>query len=283
MPELPEVETLKLGLQKYIVGKTIEDVEIKNKRIFSGDPKDIIGAKVVKVERFGKGLVIELNNGFSLAIHIKLTGQIIYRNQKSGIKNQENRVDVPNKFTHVIFHLSLHSDLYYNDIRQFGWIKVIQSPKLKDQSFFRDLGPEFPLVKTENNLTFDKFREILSKSRLAVKPLIMDQKKMAGIGNIYANDALWLAKINPKQPANFLSDKESKSLFDALLIVLKKGLQEGGASELTFVNTLGEKGNYQEHTLVYGKTGKPCKRCGIKIIRTTLGGRGTFICKKCQG
>lgn len=298
IPELPEVETLKLGLQKYIVGKTITDVEVRLKRIFTGDIKDIIGAKVIGVERFGKGLVINLDNDYSLAIHIKLTGQLVYKdtndtkgtngakdtNGTSGTKVE--RVEVPNKFTHVIFKLknnSSESNLYYNDIRQFGWIKVIPTQEVGMLSFFKDLGPEFPLVKKEGSLTIEKFKEILSKSKLAIKPLIMDQKKIAGIGNIYANDGLYLAKINPKRPANSLSSQEIETLYNSLLTVLKKGLQEGGASELTFVNVLGEKGNYQNYTLIYGKTGKACKNCGTKIIRTTLGGRGTFTCPVCQG
>jgi formamidopyrimidine-DNA glycosylase len=286
MPELPEVETLKRGLEHFLVGHKIEDIEVKRPRIFSGEVKDIVGAKIAGVRRFGKGLVIDLSNKNSLAIHIKLTGQLIYRG-----KDEPKRIDVdmsrvgktlPNNWTHVIFHLDKGATLYYNDIRQFGWIKVIESSKLTDLSFFKELGPEFPLVKNENPLTEKMFTDILSKSRLAVKPLIMDQKKMAGIGNIYANDGLYLAKIDPKRPANSLSSAEAKTLYDSLLTVLKTGLENGGASELTFVNALGEKGHYQDHSLVYAHKGEKCKRDGGTILKTVIGGRGTFYCPKCQ-
>src|SRR5579885_1004950 len=155
MPELPEVETVKIGLKKYLVGARVEDVELRLAKQFSGEKTHIIGATIKDVRRFGKALVIDLDNGYSIAIHIKLTGQLIYRNQKLGITNKEGREEVPGKFTHVIFHLSekssiaqsrdttpVDSYLYYNDIRQFGWIKIVLSSKLKEQSFFKDLGPE---------------------------------------------------------------------------------------------------------------------------------------------
>lgn len=279
MPELPEVETIRLGLQKYLVGKKIVDVEVRLKKIFSGDPKNIIGAKIVSVDRFGKGLVINLNNGYSIAAHIKLTGQLIYRDAQTSKVKLSSKVgtEIPNKFTHIIFKLSGDAYLYYNDIRQFGWIREVQSSKLKDISFFKDLGPE-PF----KDLTFEKFREIVDKSNLAIKVLIMDQKKIGGIGNIYANDALFDAQIDPRRKAEKLSNEEIKKLYDSILKVLKKGLENGGASELTFVNALGQEGKYQHHFLSYGKDGKKCVRCGSIIKKIALGGRGTYFCPNCQ-
>lgn len=284
MPELPEVETLRRGLEKYLVGHTIESVEVKKPKIFQGDPKNIIDANIQNVRRFGKGLVIDLSNSYSLAIHIKLTGQLIYRDDatKDVPVSSEKVGTIPNNSTHIIFHLDKGAVLYYNDLRQFGWIKVIRSKKLQELSFFKELGPEFPLVEGSNNLTFEKFSNLLSKSKTAIKPLIMDQKKMSGIGNIYANDGLYLAKIDPKRPANSLTQREIKTLYDSLLTVLKKGLEEGGASELTFVNALGQTGNYQHHTLIYGHNGELCKRDGTKIVKYMLGGRGTYVCPVCQ-
>jgi formamidopyrimidine-DNA glycosylase len=286
MPELPEVETLKLGLQKYLVGHTIESVELLLKKQFQGDPKDIIGAKVVGVRRFGKGLVIDLDNAYSLAIHIKLTGQLIYRgkDEPKVIHTDLQTVGntLPNTWTRIIFHLDHEALLFYNDLRQFGWIKVVPTDKVGELSFFKELGPEFPLVKEDNGLSLEKFGQILSKSKTSIKPLLMDQQKMAGVGNIYANDSLYLAKIDPRRPANSLSTQEVKELFTAILTVLKKGLEEGGASELTFVNVLGEPGNYQNHSLVYGKKGEKCKRDGHTIEKISLGGRGTYFCPACQ-
>lgn len=281
MPELPEVETLKLGLLKYLVGHTIDAVELHTKKQFQGNPKDIEGAKVINVRRFGKGLVIDLSNKNSLAIHIKLTGQLIYRG-----KGEPKTMDVdltrvgktlPNKWTHIIFHLDKGATLFYNDLRQFGWIKVVLTEKVGELPFFKELGPEFLSTMDEEH-----FVHILSKTKTAIKPLIMDQQKMAGLGNIYANDALYLAQIHPKRPANSLVQEEAKTLYKAILSVLKKGLESGGASELTFVNVLGEKGGYQEHSLVYGKEGKPCGRDGHTIEKISLSGRGTYFCPACQ-
>lgn len=281
MPELPEVETLKLGLQKYLVGHIVESVELRLKKQFQGYPKDVEGAKITDVRRFGKGLVIDLSNSYSLAIHIKLTGQLIYRGKdEPKLIHTDMRTvgkTLPNNWTRVIFHLDKDATLYYNDIRQFGWIKVVPTDKVGELPFFKELGPEFFTTLDEK-----KFAEILSRSKTAIKPLIMDQQKMAGVGNIYANDALYLAKINPKKPANSLIAEDVKNLYKAIETVLKKGLQEGGASELTFVNALGEAGNYQNHTLVYGHQGENCSRDNATIEKYMLSGRGTYVCPVCQ-
>lgn len=287
MPELPEVETIRLGLQKYLVGKTIENVEVSLRRIFAGDEKNIIGAKVVGVERFGKGLVINLSNGYSIAAHVKLTGQFVYRDSQTSNLKMSAKVggELQNKFTHAIFKLKVQSEklkvkeayLYYNDIRQFGWIKIIKSEKLKDESFFRDLGPEF-----FKDLTCAKFRKIVLKSNLAIKALLLDQKKMSGVGNIYANDGLFDAKIDPRRKAKKLSNEEIKKLYNSILKVLKIGLKNGGASELNYVNALGQEGKYQHHFLVYGREKESCKVCGSEIQKIKLGGRGTYFCSICQ-
>lgn len=285
MPELPEVETIRLGLQKYLVGHTIEKVDVRLHKLVHGDTKHLIGGKVIDIKRLGKGLVVDLNNGYSIAIHIKLTGQLIYRDKKTeDEKVSANKVGkVPNKFTHVTFYLDKGGVLYYNDLRQFGWIKIVQSSKLKDQSFFGTLGPEFIPSPNSGQLKMTElmFKELLVKST-AIKPLLMDQTKIGGIGNIYANDALWEAKINPKRSAKSLSEKEIKTLYDAILMVLKKGLKYGGATELNYVNALGQEGQYQKHFLAYAQDGKPCKRCGTIMKKEFLGGRGTYYCPKCQ-
>ncbi|EKD85792.1 MAG: Formamidopyrimidine-DNA glycosylase [uncultured bacterium] len=287
MPELPEVETIRLGLSKYLVGHKILDVNVKLKRIFTGDPKNIIGAKVEKIERFGKGLVINLNNSYCIAIHIKLTGQIIYSDlafvRNRNIHLSQSKVgQLPNKFTHVIFDLDKQVKLYYNDIRQFGWIKIVKKDDLKTLQFFKDLGPEPIPSSGQPPLTLEQFKKILSKSGLSVKVLIMDQKRIGGVGNIYANDALFLAGIDPRRKAKDITKNEVKKLFEAILEVLQKGLKYGGASELTFVNAIGQEGEYQNHFLAYGKKGQKCSICGGLIEKIFLGGRGTFFCPKHQ-
>jgi len=291
MPELPEVETIRLGLQKYVVGKSIEDVQVRLPKMFTGNPKDIIGAKIIDVRRFGKGLVIVLDNNYSIAIHIKLTGQLIYRGPEvskvSKVSKGKIGGELPNKWTHVLFKLKIKNEklkingegayLYYNDLRQFGWIKIVKIDEVQKLPFFKELGPE-PF----KDLDFEKFKTIVSKSNLAIKVLIMDQKKMSGVGNIYANDALFEAKIDPRRSAKQITPEEAKRLFDSILKVLKKGLDSGGASEISFVNVLGQDGGYQKHFLVYGREGERCKRCGSEIKKIKLGGRGTYFCPKCQ-
>ena len=279
MPELPEVETIRLGLQKYLVGHIIEGVEVRLPKILSGNTKNIIGAKVINIRRFGKGLVIDLDNGYSIAAHIKLTGQFVYRDSQTLNIKLSPKVgsQIPNKFTHVTFKLDKNAFLLYNDIRQFGWIKIIKTADLKTIPFFKDLGPE-PL----KDLTLQKFQDIVFKSNLAIKVFIMDQKKMSGIGNIYANDALFDARIDPRRQAKTLTGAEIKKLYDSILRVLKKGLANGGASELNYVNALGQEGKYQHHFLAYGKDGEKCVRCGSIIKKIKLGGRGTYFCPTCQ-
>lgn len=279
MPELPEVETIRLGLQKYLVGHKIEGVEVKVPKIFEGSAKQIVGANVITARRFGKGLVIDLSNGNSLAIHVKLTGQLIYRDEKTkNISVSKQKVgELPSKFTHVIFKLDKNACLYYNDIRRFGWIKVVKTSEVANLPFFKGMGPE-PF----KDLTLEYFKKVLSGSNVAVKPLIMDQKKIGGIGNIYANDACYYAKIDPKRPAKSLSPKEVELLYEGVHKVMEKSLKYGGSSELTYVNVLGQEGEYQHHTLIYGRDGNICERDGNKIKKYYLGGRGTYWCEKCQ-
>ncbi|MBP6913105.1 MAG: bifunctional DNA-formamidopyrimidine glycosylase/DNA-(apurinic or apyrimidinic site) lyase [Candidatus Levybacteria bacterium] len=279
MPELPEVETIRRGLEDYLVGHAVEKVEILHPGVLFGDVNVILGQKVINVRRVGKGLIIDFLNNYSLAIHVKLTGQLIYR----GIKTHNMPISrhkvgtVPNKFTHVIFDLDKDAKLYYNDQRRFGWIKILKTEDIMSLSFFKNMGPE-PF----KDLTIKVFEKILQNKTTKIKPLLMDQTKIGGIGNIYANDALFKAKINPERQAKSLSARNAAKLYRAIISVMEKSLKEGGASELSFVNALGQEGNYQEHTLVYGKVGKKCPVCEAYIKRITLAGRGTFFCEKCQ-
>ncbi len=286
MPELPEVETIKLGLQKYLKGHKFLDIEILSEGIFEGSAKQIIGARVIDIRRFGKGLVIDLDNGKSLAIHIKLTGQIIYRDPKTvkvPVSPQKVKT-LPNNATRIIFKLDRDAVLYFNDLRKFAWVRVVDTDKVMEMPFFKNIGPEPSVADAMDGkpLTFEMFENIVSKSKVVIKPLIMDQTRIGGIGNIYANDALFLAKIDPRRHANNLSLTEIRKLYNAVLSVMKKSFKYGGASELNFVNALGQEGEYQMHSLVYGKKGKKCPNCGGEIKKIFLGGRGTFFCEACQ-
>jgi formamidopyrimidine-DNA glycosylase len=281
MPELPEVETIRIGLQKYLVGHSIKSIQINMAKQISGDIDAITGARILEVKRFGKGLVIDLNNGYSITIHVKMTGQMLYKHLNTPKQIPGNvKVDInalPDKYTHVIFYLDNDAVLFYRDVRQFGWIKIVKSDSVASQQYFKSLGPE-PL----RDLTLEKFREILSKRKTPIKMLLMDQGQIAGIGNIYANDALYISHIHPQRPANDLTEDEQEKLFDAVEVVLQKGIDVGGASEWSYVDALGQAGKYQDFFQVYRKHGQPCPKCGTIIETIRMGGRGTFFCPKCQ-
>lgn len=279
MPELPEVETIRLGLQKYLVGRRIVDIQIKISKMFLGDKNQVIGAKIIGLKRIGKGLIIELDNNFVLAIHLKMTGQLVYRDSKikSSLSAKVGGATLPSKYSHIIFTLDKGAFLYCNDLRQFGWVKVVKKDEIMQMPFFKEMGPE-PF----KDLNIKKFKEIVLKSNLAIKVLLMDQKKIGGVGNIYANDSLFDAQIDPRRKAKTLTGTEIKKLYDSLLNVLRKSLEYGGSSDENFVNALGQEGNYQNHTLVYGKEGEKCHVCGSNIQKIKLGGRGTYLCPNCQ-
>jgi len=283
MPELPEVETIRRGLEKHIVGKTITGVEVRLARLFTGEAHELVGSRIEAIRRFGKGLVIDLSNGYSITAHVKMTGQFVHEgNESKGFHpNLITPFHLPDKHTHVIFTLrdidGGESTLYYNDIRQFGWLKVVKTTEVKNQPFFKALGPE-PFA----DLTLPLFKKIVISSTMPIKPLLMDQGKISGIGNIYANDALYASCIDPRRRSNTLAPLELESLFTAILEVLEEGLRHGGASETNYIQVDGGKGSYQDHFLVYGKSGKKCVRCGSIIERIKQGGRSTFFCPTCQ-
>ncbi len=287
MPELPEIETVKLGLQKHLVGHRIENVEVKIPKMFAGRKEDILGAKIIGLKRIGKGLIIEFDNDYLLVIHFKMTGQLVFRDkntQKLVLSKKVGGDVLPSKYSHIIFTFDKGAMLYYNDLRRFGWIKVLKKDELMQVPFFKEMGPE-PKVGSDlagKELTFDYFKSVLLKSNLAVKVILMDQKKIGGIGNIYANDALFKSGIDPRRKGKTLLEEELNKLYKAIFYVLEKSLEYGGSSDENFVNALGQDGAYQNHTLVYGKKGERCSKSGSIIQKIQLGGRGTFFCPKCQ-
>ena len=284
MPELPEVEIVKSQLEKFLVGHKIKNVKVLYKN-FKGNKANLIGGKIVKVERFGKAITIKLDNGFSIFVHIKLTGQLIYRGPrlKTASKLSKKIIGgVPGVHTHVVLSLDKGGNLYYNDVRKFGLFEVLKTSDIKNIVFIKNLGPD-----ALEKLKIEEFRKILGSTKRSIKTLLLDQSKLAGVGNIYANDALWLSQILPNRPANDLSLLEQEKLFSAVKDVLKKGLKKGGASELAHVHPDGTEGEYQKEFLVYGKQGELCKRKGCvgksaKIKKISLGGRGTYFCENCQ-
>ncbi|MCX6703904.1 MAG: hypothetical protein NTZ07_00450 [Candidatus Woesebacteria bacterium] len=221
MPELPEVETMRLQLKRYLVGHKILDTKILDTRILSGDTKKLVGGKVMGTRRFGKVSVIDLDNGYSILTHVKLTGQYIYRgpNLKNPLKLSSKVIGgVPGPHTLVIFNLDHGGMLYYNDVRRFGWIRIVKTNEVEVEPFIKKLGPE-PF----KDLTLEIFKSILSKSGRPIKIVLMDQEKMGGVGNIYANDALWLAGIDPTKESKDLRTEEQEKYLKQSFLSSRRG------------------------------------------------------------
>ncbi len=271
MPELPEVETIKLYLEKAIVGQKIASVEILSKKQFLGNPKGLIGRKIKSLDRRAKYLIINLDNDKSLLIHLKLTGQLIWVPIASA--------DLPSKAARIIIRFN-KGVLFFNDRRKFGWIKVITNNKKLITDNLAKLGPE-PL---ESEFSLDYLKKILQKTSRPIKLVLLDQEKIAGIGNIYANEALFLAKINPAKPAKNLTADEIKKLREAILKVLKQGIKYGGSSaaDESYIKPDGSLGKFQQHFAVYQRQGQKCQRCEAIIKRINLSNRSTFFCPVCQ-
>lgn len=293
MPELPEVETIRRQLLKEVAGKKIKTVDVKLAKLVyfdgkKGDAKNfkkyLEGARVVKAERAAKILIIELSNGYTLLIHLKMTGQLILRAKNGETKRgghpwPKSDVEAPNKWTHVIFHFSDGSTLYFNDLRQFGYMKVVPTKNLSGQKEIRKLGPE-PFDK---NFTVEKFSKMLGRrAKAKIKPLLMDQGFLSGVGNIYADESLFYAGVLPTRLAGKLKPKEVKKLYAGIKTILQKSIAQGGTSADTYVMLSGKKGGYEKYLKVYGREGKKCVRCGGIIKRIKLGSRSAHFCPKCQ-
>lgn len=283
MPELPEVEIIKKQLQSLIVGKTISDIIVRKSDSFHGDKMVILNKRISNIRRFAKIIVIDLETPLSLAIHLKMTGQLIFK-KGNDIKG------LPHKHTRVIIKFADKDRLFFNDIRRFGWIKVVKNQGLKDKSknynskikitlndITKQLGPD-----ALEELTPEQFLIILQSTRRPIKSLLMDQQEIGGIGNIYANEALFLAKLNPQTPASQISAKGAKRLHKALKKVLTAAIKWKGASRQHFRDAYGNKGQVQEHFLVYDREGKKCFNCNYTIVRIKQAGRSSFYCPNCQ-
>jgi len=284
MPELPEVETIKRYLANHIVAKKIKGIKILKPKSFIGDPKEIIGARISNIERRAKLIILKLSNNKTLLVHLKMSGQLIYEfriNLSSQAGSDELRI---NKYSRVIIVFGDGSRLIFNDLRIFGWIKIIKNDELRMMN--EKFGPE-PFAK---EFTTDYLQKIFARTRKPIKLVLMDQEKIAGVGNIYANESLWETGIDPRTPANKLVPPgckpagKIKKLREAIIKVLDEGIKYKGSSaaDETYIQPNGEKGSYQNHFRVYQRDRGKCRRCGSLIKRIKIGGRGTFWCPKCQ-
>lgn len=293
MPELPEVETIARQLNAAMVNKIIEKVAVYRDKIFSGTPASLVGSKVSKVGRRAKMIVMEFDRSDDVVqIHLKMTGQLIYteKNQKTATEEKQNKEirivgghpssdwvsKLPSKHTRVEIVFEDGSKLFFNDMRAFGWMRIITRTQENEDS--KNRVPD--VVDEEFSLEY--FANVLSRVQSPIKVALLDQQLMGGIGNIYANDALNMARILPSRSAKSLSMAELLALHEATRFVIDLGIKSGGASVANYVDTNGLGGTYQNFFLTYKREGEPCKNCGEKIIKIKLGGRGTFYCPNCQ-
>ena len=283
MPELPEVETIARQLKDLVVGRRVRGftshwhklTEPLSARDFE---KRLIGRQITGVSRRGKFVVLELDEGEALIVSLRMTGQLLFRDDPT----------VEDRFVRAVVRFEDGTLLNFADTRKFGRMAIVDRADLVDRTherrrvrepLHRALGIE-PLSRrfTARYLT-DLLRR---RTRAAIKPLLLDQRAIAGVGNIYAIEALWRAKINPLRQAGSLRPAEIARLHEAIRWVLRKGIRFGGASRRDYVDARGNEGRMQREFNVYGRAGEPCPRCGREIVRTVVAGRGTFHCPRCQ-
>lgn len=287
MPELPEVETVKQGLERLIIGRIVASVDFDWPKGFPNSQTDVaaflIGANVESVWRRGKALIVELSTNYSLVVHLKMTGQLVFVGPDTrfgaGHPNESLVGALPDKSTRITLGFEDGSALYFNDQRKFGWMKLLPKNQVMDLPFFKSLGPE-PL---EPSLTSKDFiQRFKNRGGTSIKAALLDQKVIAGIGNIYADEALFAVQVHPLTRVRDVSNKQFIELFEALKNVLQVSIAAGGSTDRNYVNAEGKRGSYLTFAQVFRREGKPCPRCGTTIEKIRVAGRGTHICPVCQ-
>jgi len=314
VPELPEVETIKRGLNKLIIGRKITVVNSNSPNSFPNVEADVarflINASITDIRRRAKVLLIDLSTNYTLVIHLKMTGQLVFvsenvegseRNMEYGKSlNSNSQIPIakanevryggghptdslvgvlPDRSTRVIFHFSDDSHLFFNDQRKFGWVRLIPTAEVPNIDFMKRVGPE-PL---EADFTAKQFAQRFKRRvRTSIKAAILDQSVIAGVGNIYADESLWGAKIHPSTLVGDLSYFKFKLLYTEVRYVMNLSIEKGGSTNRNYVNAEGKKRSYMEFARVFRREGLPCPRCGTEIIKIRVAGRGTHICPSCQ-
>ncbi len=269
MPELPEVETIARGLQSAIAGRSIAAVAVSLPKMAVAPPnlafaQELIGERILEVGRRGKYVVMALASGRALVVSLRMTGRLIV----------QKTAGPPHPYTHVTLGLSGGRRLCFADVRQFGRMRLVAA----DEPWADRLGIE-PLSQS---FTPQAFIGMLSGRPTPIKALLLDQRRIAGVGNIYACEALWEARIRPGTPAKRLSRPAIRRLHGAIVDVLERAIAMRGTSVDDYVDAQGLRGGFQNKLSVYGREGSPCRRCGKPIVRTVLAQRGTWWCKHCQ-
>lgn len=306
MPELPEVTTTVNGLKKVLTGLSFSDIwtdiakkhqpikqfkeTIKEESFFKKFKKEVIGSKVISVERRAKNILINLSIEKTILIHLKMTGHLLYGKYNYDNKNnkwtpdekeRESLKDPYNRFVHVVFSLSNGKHLVFSDSRKFGKVTLLSTNEAHETKHLKDLGVE-PLDK---DFTFEKFKELLlKKSHKKIKTVLIDQSLIVGIGNIYSDEILWSSNIHPESKVEKLNNTEFKILYKNIIDTLKKGIDFGGDSMSDYRNIYGEKGDFQNHHNVYRRNKEPCRKRGCKgiIERKIIDGRSAHFCREHQ-
>ncbi|MFA6428278.1 MAG: bifunctional DNA-formamidopyrimidine glycosylase/DNA-(apurinic or apyrimidinic site) lyase [Candidatus Buchananbacteria bacterium] len=301
MPELPEVETIRRELQQVISNKVITEVWANAPRMLNLSANKLKaalqGQKVLAVERRGKLLIWRLSGGQFLLTHLKMTGQLVYRNKagrtisgghpinpqlavKLELKGDKPVAvsNLPNKFTHLIFTFKDGSRIFFNDIRKFGYAHLVSQAQLT-----KILAEKYGIEPLQPNFTLANFTKVLANyPKAKIKQLLLDQVKISGIGNIYADESCWCAKILPSRPVGKIKPAEIKKLYQCINKILKLAISKGGTSADTYVKLDGQPGGFVPYLKVYGRGKEKCKNCGRPITKIFQNGRGTHFCQNCQ-
>ncbi len=303
MPELPEVETVRRGLHRLIIGRKVAEVEHDTPKSFPNTVEDVqqflIGAVVSDVRRRAKVLMIDLSTQYTLVVHLKMTGQLVFivpaelhldssliaiRNDKeirfgAGHPNDSLVGKLPDRSTRVVVAFEDGSLLYFNDQRKFGWMKLMPTAEVAHMAFMQKVGPE-PLA---DDFTAEQFIERFKRrAKTSIKAALLDQTVIAGVGNIYADESLWGAKIHPKRLVSSITSQEFKTLYNELRSVMNIAIEKGGSTDKNYVDAEGKRGSYLDFARVFRREGLPCPRCGTMIIKFKAAGRGTHVCPYCQ-
>lgn len=315
MPELPEVETVKRGLQALIVGKTVKDITHDTAKSFPNAPGDVseflLGATITDVRRRAKVLIIDLDTDYSLVVHLKMTGQMVFvakgqvdsrwkivdgkaeepTNYQIPTTKDEVRFgaghpndslvgELPDRSTRVTLEFTDGSRLFFNDQRKFGWMRLLPTIEIPNIDFMKKVGPEPLSVDFTPKIFIERIKR---RANTTIKAALLDQTVLAGIGNIYADEGLWGAKIHPSERVRDVSDVNLRMLFKELRYVLELSIEKGGSTNRNYVNAEGKKGSYIDFARVFRREGKDCPRHpGTTIIKTRVAGRGTHLCPVCQ-
>lgn len=277
MPELPEVESVRRGLNELIVGETVEKVEVRWSRIidspaFNQFSKRLRGQTIENVSRRGKFLLFYFTEDVMIS-HLRMEGKYQLVEPK-----ENGQLPIRGKHTHVIFYLKSGKKLLYHDVRKFGRMYLVPKGEEFEHKSLVKLGPE----PTIEDFDLEAMQEFLTRRSKAIKGVLLDQEIVVGVGNIYADEILHEAKLHPVTPANRLTDAEGIRLHEAILKVIREAIDSGGTTIRTYANAFGDVGTFQNQLKVYGKNGAPCENCGTEIEKTKVAGRGTHYCPVCQ-